>query len=284
MEAFRTCRALSPARLRGAGGRRRARVRAGRRVRGRGADAHALADPDAEPDADAGSRRNASPDPCRRPWAGGRRDRAQREPDLHPRDARLPAPWSAARDALGAIKPSFYRLVIDWASVQPSADAPADLSAPNGGCMRAIGPCLGYAGVRDQLRALASRQREGGWQALAVLTTTPDWAAAPPAGCERPGTRDRNRPPRAEALGRLPAADRRRAEGGERGGRRPALLERLERAEPPGVRQPAARHLRHHLAEPRRRPVRRAHPLADPGARPRRPASSRSSSARPRAT
>jgi len=112
----------------------------------------------------------------------------------------LPAPWSAARDALGAIKPSFYRLVIDWASVQPSADAPADLSAPNGGCMRAIGPCLGYAGVRDQLRALASRQREGGWQALAVLTTTPDWAAAPPAGCERPGTRDRNRPPRPDAL------------------------------------------------------------------------------------
>ena len=60
-----------------------------------------------------------------------------------PATRELPAPWSAARDALGAIKPSFYRLVIDWASVQPSADAPADLSAPNGGCMRAIGPCSG---------------------------------------------------------------------------------------------------------------------------------------------
>jgi hypothetical protein len=38
-------------------------------------------------------------------------------------------------------------------------------------------------GVRDQLRALASRQREGGWDALVVITGTPAWAAAPQQGC-----------------------------------------------------------------------------------------------------
>ena len=86
-----------------------------------------------------------------------------------PAQRQIPAPWAAARDALGAIKPAYFRLVIDWASMQPSADARADLSAPHAGCMRATGPCLGWAGVRDQLKALASRQREGGWQALVVL-------------------------------------------------------------------------------------------------------------------
>jgi hypothetical protein len=112
----------------------------------------------------------------------------------------VPEPWARWRDALGAIRPAFYRLVIDWASIQPRADAPADLGAPNAGCMRAIAPCLGWGGVRDQLRALASRQREGGWQALVVITDTPDWAAAPPSGCERPATQPRSRPPRADAL------------------------------------------------------------------------------------
>ena len=117
-----------------------------------------------------------------------------------PAQRQLPAPWAGVRDALGAIRPAYFRLVLDWASIQPTAEARADLSAPHAGCMRATAPCLGWAGVRDQLKALASRQREGGWQALAVLTTTPDWAAAPPSGCERPGTRARNRPPRADAL------------------------------------------------------------------------------------
>ena len=73
--------------------------------------------------------------------------------------------------ALGTIHPAYFRLVIDWASIQP-ADQPADLGAPHAGCMRAVGPCLGWAGVRDQLRALASRQAEGGWRD-AVLATAP---------------------------------------------------------------------------------------------------------------
>lgn len=112
----------------------------------------------------------------------------------------VPGPWARWRDALGAIRPAYYRLMIDWASIQPRADQPADLSAPNAGCMRALTPCLGWGGVRDQLRALASRQREGGWQALVVITGTPDWAAAAPSSCERPGTKARSRPPRPDAL------------------------------------------------------------------------------------
>jgi hypothetical protein len=66
--------------------------------------------------------------------------------------------------------------------------------------MRATGPCVGWAGVRDQLRAVASRQREGGWETLVVLTSTPDWAAEPARGCERDQTTARARPPRVDAL------------------------------------------------------------------------------------
>jgi hypothetical protein len=112
----------------------------------------------------------------------------------------LPAPWAGARDALGAIRPQFFRLVIDWSAIQPSPEAPADLSRPESGCSRQVEPCLAWSGVRDQLRALASRQREGGWQGLAVIAWTPEWASAPAGGCERPDTPPRARPPRADAL------------------------------------------------------------------------------------
>src|SRR3954447_15383779 len=110
-----------------------------------------------------------------------------------------PEPWNAVRDKLGAIKPAYFRLVIDWASIQPTAETPANLDASQGGCMRAVGPCLGWGGVREQLRALASRQREGGWTALVVFTGRPDWPAGPPSGCERPQAASKSRPPRADA-------------------------------------------------------------------------------------
>jgi hypothetical protein len=117
-----------------------------------------------------------------------------------PEAKEVPEPWNAVRDKLGAIKPAYFRLVIDWASIQPSAEGPASMDQPQGGCMRAVGPCLGWGGVREQLRALASRQREGGWTTLVVFTSTPDWAASPPSGCERPQAIPRARPPRADAL------------------------------------------------------------------------------------
>src|SRR3954469_12677327 len=90
-----------------------------------------------------------------------------------PSDRELPAPFAAARDALAAIKPAYYRLMIDWSQIQPSADAPPNLDVPQTGCSRDVQPCLVWGGVRDQLRALASRQREGGWQGVAVIMWTP---------------------------------------------------------------------------------------------------------------
>jgi hypothetical protein len=69
--------------------------------------------------------------------------------------------------------------------------------SPNGGCLRDKQPCGSYGGLREVFKALGARQKaDGGWQALVVLTGTPEWAAAPATGCERPGTQTRSRPPR----------------------------------------------------------------------------------------
>jgi hypothetical protein len=106
-------------------------------------------------------------------------------PNLVAADRARPVPRAFARwrQELERIRPAYYRLVLDWARLQPRAGAPADLDRPDGGCGRLTPPCGGFAGVRDQLRALAARQREGGWEALVVVTDTPAWAAAPLSGC-----------------------------------------------------------------------------------------------------
>jgi hypothetical protein len=135
-----------------------------------------------------------------------------------PEAKEVPEPWNAVRDKLGAIKPAYFRLVVDWASIQPSAETAANLDAPQGGCMREVGPCLGWSGVREQLRALASRQREGGWTALVVFTSTPDWAASAPGGCERPQAGPRSRPPRTDALPAYEALVRELIEAGAKEG------------------------------------------------------------------
>ena len=87
------------------------------------------------------------------------------------------------RDELAAIRPELYRVTVDWSVLQPSAGVEPNLDSPHHGCMRALPPCAAFAGVRDQLRALAERQREGGWQALVVMTGTPDWAGRSASGC-----------------------------------------------------------------------------------------------------
>jgi hypothetical protein len=107
----------------------------------------------------------------------------------------LPAPWAHWRAALGAIQPAFYRLLIDWAAIQPTAGVPPDLTQYQGGCARNVPPCLPYSGITEQLQALASRQREGGWQAEVVILNTPSWAASPAGGCEKAGTESRSRVP-----------------------------------------------------------------------------------------
>jgi hypothetical protein len=64
------------------------------------------------------------------------------------------------------------------------------------GCMRAVQPCGAYLSLKDQLGALAVRQKEGGWVTLVVLHGTPEWAARPAGGCERDETTARSRPAR----------------------------------------------------------------------------------------
>jgi hypothetical protein len=113
------------------------------------------------------------------------------------------------RALVSRLRPAYYRLAVDWAQLQPSPGRPADLAKPDDGCLRGIAPCGAYAGIRDQLRAVASQQRAvrvgapdtpdasgsaGAWEVVVVLYGVPDWAAAAPSGCERPGTQARSRP------------------------------------------------------------------------------------------
>jgi len=109
-------------------------------------------------------------------------------------------PAAFARWSLAGARPAYYRLMIDWSQLQPDADRPPDFERPANGCMRTVEPCAPWRGVREQLEALAARQRGGGWEALVVLWGTPSWAARPAAGCERAGTEPRSRMPRADAL------------------------------------------------------------------------------------
>jgi hypothetical protein len=100
-------------------------------------------------------------------------------------------PFSTARSELTALHPTYLRLLIDWAALQPSAQHPPDLEAAVSGCARESGPCGAFAGVRAELAAIASQQRAAGPQAFQVVIDilgVPAWAAAEPSGCELPGT------------------------------------------------------------------------------------------------
>jgi hypothetical protein len=101
------------------------------------------------------------------------------------------------RDSVKKMRPTYYRLVVDWPSVQQG------FAQPQGGCMRDIPPCAGYAGLQDQLAAVAAAQKEAGenrWQVMVVIAGTPDALAAPGGGCERANVQRRSRPPTPEGL------------------------------------------------------------------------------------
>jgi hypothetical protein len=112
----------------------------------------------------------------------------------------LPPEFARWRDELGRIRPGYYRLVLDWARLQPDPAAPPNLEGPDGGCSREGPPCAEYGGLRDQLRAIASRQREGGWETLVTVTNTPPWAAGPATGCEDASGGVRSQVPRPDAV------------------------------------------------------------------------------------
>jgi len=103
--------------------------------------------------------------------------------------------------ALAAIRPTYYRLVVEWAdNVRP--DGSFDVAHPQGGCLRTLPPCAGWPGIRAQLAAVAAAQRAapGHYRPMVVFTETPERFARPPGGCEQAGTEPRSRPPRADAL------------------------------------------------------------------------------------
>ena len=116
------------------------------------------------------------------------------------RAARPDTPFGQWRDELTRVHPAYFRLVINWAALQPDPAQGANLDVPERGCIRATPPCVSWAGVREQLAALASRQREGGWETLVVISGTPAWAARGAGGCERDGVTPQSRMPAEHAL------------------------------------------------------------------------------------
>jgi hypothetical protein len=113
-------------------------------------------------------------------------------------DGPSPAPpaFQSARTQLTALHPTYLRLLVDWAALQPQAGRPPALEAPVSGCARQVGPCGAYAGIGGELAAIASQQRAtgGGFRVVLDIFGTPEWAAQPGSGCETPGTAAFSRP------------------------------------------------------------------------------------------
>jgi Glycosyl hydrolase catalytic core len=85
--------------------------------------------------------------------------------------------------------------MVDWAGLQPRRNRAPNLDGVDNGCLRDIGPCGEFAGMRDVLRAVRSQQEaNGGWDVLVTLYGVPEWAARPPGGCERSTEQPRSRP------------------------------------------------------------------------------------------
>jgi hypothetical protein len=99
--------------------------------------------------------------------------------DVPPPDE-LPV-WARWRDQMARLDPLVYRIFVPWNEVQPRADAPPDLALAEHGCVRDKIPCAPFAGLQDQLRAVAATGRP----AMIVLAGLPDWAVAHVAGCMR---------------------------------------------------------------------------------------------------
>jgi hypothetical protein len=107
----------------------------------------------------------------------------------------LPPGFGPWRDRVEALKPRYYRLMVDWAAVQARRDRPPAFDGTDNGCLRDIGPCGEFAGLRDVLRAVRSQQQaNGGWEVVVTIYGVPEWAARRPHGCERDTELPRARP------------------------------------------------------------------------------------------
>lgn len=112
------------------------------------------------------------------------------------------AAFLPARRKLTDLHPTYVRLLVDWASLQPDPDEPPALAAAEDGCAREIGPCGSYDGIAEELEAIASQQRThpGSFQVVLDLFGVPAWAALSPHGCERGGDTSFSRPLRPAAI------------------------------------------------------------------------------------
>jgi hypothetical protein len=103
----------------------------------------------------------------------------------------VPAPFAAWRDRAVALRPRWFRLIVDWSKVQPDGAAPPDWNAERDGCLRGEQPCAPYGGVRDLLRAIAARRTADndatGWEVVASVHGAPAWARDPAPGCPAGG-------------------------------------------------------------------------------------------------
>ncbi len=113
-----------------------------------------------------------------------------------------PAAFSPARRELTALHPTYIRLLVNWAALQPDESRPPALEGNVTGCVRDLGPCASYRGIAGELAAISSQQRSdpGGYQVVLDILGTPAWAAAPPHGCERKADEPFARPLRPGAL------------------------------------------------------------------------------------
>lgn len=97
--------------------------------------------------------------------------------------------FQAARRELTALHPAYVRLLVDWAALQPDRARGPAIEGPVSGCARNVGPCGAYAGIGDELAAIASQQRAAGASGASFAVVidifgTPSWAARAPSGCE----------------------------------------------------------------------------------------------------
>ena len=114
--------------------------------------------------------------------------------------APVAADVQAARARLTALHPSYVRLLIDWATLQPDQRSAPALQGQVDGCARQTQPCTGYDGIAAELAAIAVQQRAAraagtnGFEVVLDIFGTPAWAARGPNGCELPGTQAFSRP------------------------------------------------------------------------------------------
>jgi hypothetical protein len=114
----------------------------------------------------------------------------------------VPAGFAPARELVWKLAPAYVRVLVDWASLEPTAGGRPALDHPQSGCSRTTPPCGAFAGIDAELRAIASRSAGAGGapQVVMVLFDAPAWAARAPSGCERPGAGPGARPANAAGM------------------------------------------------------------------------------------